>query len=228
MKKLNKKGFSVVEIILIIVIVGIIGGVGWYVWQSRAKNDSTAAADYAECVKTKGAKLLLTVPEKCVVNGQSFTKPTQGTAKTTPTPTKVQKQYLEIKELGIKFELTDNLKDAYYFVNKDGGVYVSVHHFDGLSGFEGCTAAGSSNIGGGLAAVYYVKVGDEHFGTPWTQEELNKTGAVKIDDKYFMFEPNSQAPCWDANKFTTSDSNVKLFQKLKAEIMGRQKTITRI
>ncbi|MCA9331085.1 prepilin-type N-terminal cleavage/methylation domain-containing protein [Candidatus Saccharibacteria bacterium] len=33
--KINKKGFSIVEVLLVLVIVGIVGFVGWYVWQAR-------------------------------------------------------------------------------------------------------------------------------------------------------------------------------------------------
>jgi uncharacterized protein YxeA len=40
MKKLNKKGFGVVEVLLIFVIVALIGGVGFYIY-SKNQNDNT-------------------------------------------------------------------------------------------------------------------------------------------------------------------------------------------
>ena len=42
MKKLNKRGFTVVELALILVIVAIVGGVGWYVLRSKDKTDNAA------------------------------------------------------------------------------------------------------------------------------------------------------------------------------------------
>ncbi|MBW3569272.1 hypothetical protein KY385_04040 [Candidatus Parcubacteria bacterium] len=39
MKKLDNKGFGIVEGLLILVIVGLIGGVGFYVWNSKQKVD---------------------------------------------------------------------------------------------------------------------------------------------------------------------------------------------
>lgn len=41
MKKLNTKGFSVVEGLLIFVIVGLIAGVGWYVVNNRSDSDNS-------------------------------------------------------------------------------------------------------------------------------------------------------------------------------------------
>ena len=35
MKKLNNRGFAVLEGLLILVIVGIVGGVGWYVLKTK-------------------------------------------------------------------------------------------------------------------------------------------------------------------------------------------------
>ncbi len=51
MKKLNQKGFSVIEILLVVVVVGILGFVAWFVWNQRnvgsenAKSDTSVAQD---------------------------------------------------------------------------------------------------------------------------------------------------------------------------------------
>lgn len=41
MKKLNNKGFSVVEGLLILVVIGIIGGAGYYVWNKNSKSEKS-------------------------------------------------------------------------------------------------------------------------------------------------------------------------------------------
>jgi len=74
MKPLNKKGFNPIYVVLIIAIVGIIGFTGWYVW---SKNQTPKVGNYQECVKAKGAKILETYPEQCVINGQTFVNPIQ-------------------------------------------------------------------------------------------------------------------------------------------------------
>jgi cytoskeletal protein RodZ len=90
----NQKGFSPIIIVIIIVVIGALGGVGWYIYKANQTKPETAKTGdittYAQCTKAEGAKLLLTVPEQCVVNGKKFTNPTQLNTKdtTTPTPTK--------------------------------------------------------------------------------------------------------------------------------------------
>lgn len=43
MKKLNAKGFSVIEVLLVLVVVGAIAAVGWYVYDRQAKDESTVS-----------------------------------------------------------------------------------------------------------------------------------------------------------------------------------------
>ncbi len=167
-----------------------------------------------------------------VVNAnKDNSKATQSSQQTT---TKVEeakkdeKKYLEIKELGIKFELNDKLKDAYYFVHESGFVYISVRHFDSLKGFEGCTARGEFGNGGGLAVINAAKVGDDHFGTPLTQADLESFGGVKIGDRYYAFEGNNQAPCHNPNTVPENDPNIALFSELKQALVKQQPTITKL
>lgn len=88
--KTKQNGFSPVIIIAIIVVIGILGGVGWYVFKANQTKTETTKnseiASYEQCTKAEGSKLLLTVPEQCVVNGKKFTNPNQLNAKTTPSP----------------------------------------------------------------------------------------------------------------------------------------------
>jgi hypothetical protein len=194
----NQRGFSAVEVILILIIVGLLGGVGYYVWSSNEKTKTTL--DRAE---------------------QSSSVDVEQ---------KSSKKYLVIKEKGVKFELTDKIKDAYYHISKDGYVYLSLHRYDNVKGFEGCTAkGGSDNDGSGLAALNNAKVGDDNIGSPFTKKELDdviEDRGVKINDTYYWFESNSQAPCFDFDMFPERDPKVQEMYGLRGEIVTSGKTIT--
>ncbi len=43
MKKLNQKGFGIVEILLVILLIGLVGGIGYYVYNQALKNDTSNA-----------------------------------------------------------------------------------------------------------------------------------------------------------------------------------------
>lgn len=51
MKKLNQKGFGIVEIMLVVVLVGLVGGIGYYVYSQAQKNDETSAPSSDSSVK---------------------------------------------------------------------------------------------------------------------------------------------------------------------------------
>jgi hypothetical protein len=92
MKKLNNRGFSVVEGLLIFVILTSIAGTGWLVWNRSSSNDSSAKSDnvitnFQEC-KDAGNPIQESFPEKCTANGQTFTneaKTNEGQATDTAT-----------------------------------------------------------------------------------------------------------------------------------------------
>ncbi|HYH36167.1 MAG TPA: hypothetical protein VD706_01565 [Candidatus Saccharimonadales bacterium] len=111
---------------------------------------------------------------------------------------KTQKNYLEIKELGIKFELTSKLKNAYY-AKVDGGYFLSVHDIDNNPELGGCKAGGAENDRG-LLSVVSGKVGEPNTTTaseaPWTQSQLDSSGFKKVGDTYYGFM-HGQAPCYD-------------------------------
>lgn len=81
MKKLNKKGFGAVEMLLIILLLGLIGGVGWYVWKQRSDKQTSST----------------TAPT--TLNAPTVTKTTEKKAYKVPDGYVVY----ENKELGFKF-----------------------------------------------------------------------------------------------------------------------------
>lgn len=108
-------------------------------------------------------------------------------------------KYLIIPEKGIKLKLTTKLDDAYYFINSRGDIYISAHRFDNIKGAEDCTAKGKyGDGGGGLAAITMAKPGDDHFGTPWTKEELEQRSSTLINNNYYWLE-FSKSGCTDPN-----------------------------
>lgn len=80
MKKLNNKGFSLIEGILIFAIVAAIAGVGWYVWSKRnpdaSSNSTTTITNFQQC-KDAGNPIQESYPEKCTANGQTYTNTNQ-------------------------------------------------------------------------------------------------------------------------------------------------------
>lgn len=75
MKKLNNKGFTVVEGILIFLALAIIGAVGWYVWQNNKSSDNSISTTQPVTQKPQKEK---TVPLKTYTNeeyGFSFEYP---------------------------------------------------------------------------------------------------------------------------------------------------------
>lgn len=76
MKKLNSKGFSLIEGLLILVLVSIIAGIGYYVWSKRnpstSSNSSATITNFQQC-KDAGNPIQESSPEKCIANGQTYT-----------------------------------------------------------------------------------------------------------------------------------------------------------
>ncbi len=198
MKTTDQKGFSGLEGLLILVIVGIIGGVGWFVYNSQKKTASTLD----KTSQSQGE------PQKTV---SKATPPTQQTAS--------QSDYLNIKELGIRFKLTNNIKDAYYYVssNKDSNnittVYVSTHSVDA---YPGCQA--SKNNGAGIAAIATYYQGE----TSPVAGDYSTTfpRAPKIGDLYYYIAGN-QYDC-------TEQKNTDLYTKIHQEFMDAYTTIEKL
>jgi hypothetical protein len=156
-------------------------------------------------------------------NSTKTTSPTAQTQSNSAT-------YLKIPEKGIKFELTPKIQDAYYFINNEGSIYISVHRFDNTNGEGGCTAKGKYGNGGGIAQLRIAKPGDNNEGSSWTQQQLeierNTTKAIVINGTYYWFAP-IKAYCVDVNDPNSSkiDSEVG---NLEQEFKKVQETIRTI
>lgn len=179
-------------------------------------------------------ELLLGIVLLTVVGGAAYFVGVRGSEETTTkTETSVQepakstetaKKYLEIKEYGIKFELSKDIEDAYYAVSKEGYVYLSSKYFDNVKGFEGCRAEGES--GKGLLGIERVKLGDvsDPFGGVYTEESLKQF--TKVGDYYYLFMKGNAGPCFDETVITQQSSEFARYTAIITAFSAQQKTIT--
>jgi hypothetical protein len=198
MKKLHQKGFTLIEALLIIIALCLIVGVGYYIYNSNHNKNATTASS------------------------------SSSTAHPSTTPAPSAKKYLEVKELGIKFVLTDKLKNAYY--GKVGNYfYLSVHDFDSNSELKGCSV--NSTAGDlGILGINVGKVGEPDSGTAagevWTQATIDASGMTKVGDSYYGFQ-SGNAPCYDP---TAADAqmNGQTVSEFKQAFITQQSTITKL
>lgn len=184
MKK-REKGFTLVEGLIILVVVILIGGVGYFVFANRDSNK-----------------------DKNDTNNQtSQQKDSEESAD------EAEAKYLDIPEVGVRIKLTGAVEGAYYSVSNEGYAYFSTHYFDNVEGFEQCR---SNAKGGeyGVAALTYAKVGDDNFGSPWTQAEFDGFSNSKIGDTYYWIN-GAQATCWDNEKFPDSNPHVQKANEIR-------------
>lgn len=178
---------------LIIVLVLAVGGVGYYVWHAKKATENTLNN-----------------------TSNSIGEPSKSTKKTAPTSqsTVTSKKYLEIKELGIKFELTDSIADAYYYIDPKVPD-VATLSITSLKGTDQCGAdkVGIGHVSKGLKTDKYGETND-------TFEKLAQTGGKVIGNyAYVYFGP--QAACSDnqqteAKALATQKEFVKQMSTIQA------------
>ncbi len=112
MKKLNHRGFTIVEALLIFIIIAILIAVGYYVFQ-RVRDDETdnPLSDSSQIIK----------------DDKAVEKPADST------------KFLNITELGVKMPLDQTTSDAYYhiFADRPQYAYLSV---ESLKNVDQCAA----------------------------------------------------------------------------------------
>ncbi len=110
MKKLNNKGYGILEFLLILIIIILLALIGWWVWkQSQPDETSKPQSGAQQAAPQEDAK----DQEK-----------------------KEEAKYLEIKEFGIKMKLDDATDDAYYIMD-NGYAYLSL---TSLKNIDDCAA----------------------------------------------------------------------------------------
>lgn len=160
--KVNQRGFGVVEIVVVIVMVGLLGAVGWLVHdRQKIKTENKDMAAQTSVQTDEQAKQESKDEEK-------------------------QTNYFEIKELGVKFELSDNLSGLYYAIgNSNRTAYFSLNEFKGTD----CAADKTAQV----ALTRYT---DEDFAS---DPMVSKEQARKIGDYYYL-TIGGQAACSENDK----------------------------
>jgi hypothetical protein len=125
-------------------------------------------------------------------------------------------QFLELKDVGLKLELTDEIKDAYAYTSTDeftgGGVYISTRYFDDKQGFEDCRAGmfdGREALG--LVAIDSGKIGEDYIGTSIDETFVQNVNAVEKDGTYYWIVKGNGA-CWDMETVSDTDPNLTKLQ----------------
>ena len=155
--KINQKGFSVVEILVVVVVVGLLGAVGWLVYDRQKSNTDSKNTAAQTSEQTK-----------------SVADDTE------------QQTFFEIKELGVKFELSDNLAGLYYTMGNDNKTaYFSLNEFKGTD----CAADKTAQV----ALTRYTDADFEN------DPLASKNDARKIGNYYYM-SAGGQSPCSEDDK----------------------------
>jgi hypothetical protein len=148
-----------------------------------------------------------------VYNSSQDSNTSAPSTKTVARPVSNSKKYLSIAELGVKFELNNRLKNAYY-AKVDDYYYVSVNELD-----DACPAGQDKGLG--LMAIIDAKVGEPNTTvaaeSTWTQSELDETGWKKVGDTYYGFM-RGNAPCYDPNAPDADQQSAKAADYMKAFI----------
>jgi len=195
--KKDQKGFTLVEGLIALVVILLVGGLGYYVYDRNSDD------------------------------GKDTAKTTQADNKTTDeTSSNTDAKYLDIPELGVRLKLTSSVEDAYYTVSKEGYVYLSVHHFDKVQGFEQCRS-NATNGEYGLASLNHAKVGDDQFGRTLTQDDLEGFSNTKIGDTYYWVG-GSQAVCWDNSNIPDSNSDAQKAEEARKSLVDLTSAIEKL
>lgn len=161
-------------------------------------------------------------------NKEEVTTKTEASVQEPAKSTGTAKKYLEIKEYGIKFELSKEIEDAYYAVDNEGDVRLSTKYFDTIKGFERCRAGGAEGVG--ILGLSRVKLGDatDPFGGVYTEDNLKTF--TKIDDYYYTFMKGNAGPCYGLEEITqqTYSSEIAKYNSIIAAFSAQQKTITKL
>lgn len=166
--KRTPKGFGIAGVMVILSAVSVLCVAGWVIYHRQSSNDST----------TKSG---ITVP-----NPATTTEPS-------PAPTQEENttEYLAIKEWGVRIKLAPAIEGATYrFKNPaDQWVKVTTPRLAALSQQYSpeCAIADDS------ISITRAKPGDDRFGSPWTEENLQKV-ATKAGDYYYFSEQGQ--PCF--------------------------------
>ncbi len=119
MKKLDQKGFGVVEYILAVLVIALLVGIGFYVVSAdRNKKENAKTAETAKTIKTADQKAKAKPVEQPKV------------------------EYVELKDLGIKFKQSEKMSDWSYVVDPQVPMTRYVHSAAHVKKIDECNKGG--------------------------------------------------------------------------------------
>ena len=131
----------------------------------------------------------------------------------------LQNKYLVIKEWGVKFRLSNSTQDAVYKFKENGSnwVIITTSRLDELSlNNPACSGANESTT------ISRARVGDDRFGSPWSEQDLRNIG-VKVEDYYYFTEGGQ--PCFDTDENLASV--VEEIGLIRAELSKISETVVK-
>jgi len=120
-------------------------------------------------------------------------------------------KYLVIKEWGVKLPLEENVKDVSYKLNNSNDISLTNPALEDFSNkHPECNPF--------AVLLQRIKPGDDHFGSPWTKEELESL-ATEIDGYYYKQEVGK--PCEGREHPPETPENITLIRtSLSKSIQG--------
>lgn len=130
-----------------------------------------------------------------------------------PNDSNVSENYLEVEQWKVKFKLDDSVKDASYIYSSDGYITLTTPRLNEL-------AANNSDCSGANESITIkrAKIGEDNFGTPWTEEELIDRG-IKVGEYYYYSEAGQ--PCFregGPEEFNAVEQEVMSIRAMLSEI----------
>jgi hypothetical protein len=188
----------------LLVIVLIAGVAGIYVWQHNQVNQDNIKLD----------------------NLQAQLRVTDAESKNSTTNAVAAGDYLTIPNYNIRFKLSSAISDAYYKLNSDGYIVLSVHKFDSNPDLANCAASSDANSTAQGVVTLVVAVPGEPSGDAagdnWTSSMIEQKNYTKVGDAYFGFYPGNGA-CYSS---TATSSETTEYTTVEKAFIAAEPTIT--
>lgn len=190
----------------------------------ETKQQQVANPASVYCEEQGGKEQIITAPDGsadgvCVLsdgkkcNSWDFYRTKACKSSASPSPSEGKQSFLEIPEFGVKFALTDPIKDAYYLNNtvSKGYVYLKVHSLDGEP-----TCAKDDNSEAALS-----RVGKDEINVMTNKKYSDTFDGVTIGN-YFYYIDLAQYLC------AQKPANQTLLDNVRKTFSSASKTITQL
>jgi hypothetical protein len=103
------------------------------------------------------------------------------------------KDFLEIKEKGIKFKLTDPIKDAYYEASEAGTLNFGVHSLDTVPDLEACRPTKDIQKFNGITGLSFDSYSEQRIkngARPDSSPLAKNPNAVRVGNSFYTIQRN--------------------------------------